>query len=222
MDISRLSKLYPHINIRQFVNGMNNPTHQRSHSAIALSRYSEPQPSAPEPKKSEQAKPVELVEPKAVASPPPPQKEESVQAKPIERDPKEKIELMANELAKRLAANAIKKLSEQPARKENTKKSEFKERKTRWKSPKRDELTEQPAEPVDKIKNGLRKHSFEERKDIFMNRLASKSVGQAEKEVDVITQTLESANHDKIKLLEQEKELRKKLKLINSAKFFVE
>lgn len=64
------------------------------------------------------------------------------------------------------------------------------------------------------------KYTLEQRKQIYMDRLSRKSIKNAEKEVELINQVLNKVDNDPIKLLEKEKHIKRKLQLINYAKFF--
>ena len=64
------------------------------------------------------------------------------------------------------------------------------------------------------------KYSEEERKQMYLNKLARKSVKKADAEMEEITKILDNCDRDKSKLEEEKKELKRKLKLINTAKYF--
>lgn len=64
------------------------------------------------------------------------------------------------------------------------------------------------------------KYSFDQRKQIYLERLSRKSVKLAEKEVSAVNEVLERNEHNPERLKDDERQLKRKLKLINYAKFF--
>jgi len=79
------------------------------------------------------------------------------------------------------------------------------------------------AETVYPVKGqrGLQKrYTEEQRRDIYLSQLSKKSVKKAEEEVGKISQFLETVDFDRAKLKEEEKAIKKRLKLVNRAMFF--
>ena len=72
-----------------------------------------------------------------------------------------------------------------------------------------------------KGQRGLQKrYTEEQRRDIYLSQLSKKSVKKAEEEVGKISQFLETVDFDRAKLKEEEKAIKKRLKLVNRAMFF--
>lgn len=65
-----------------------------------------------------------------------------------------------------------------------------------------------------------RKYTIEQKKEMFLNKLSRKSVKNAEKEISKINEVIEQSEGDLSKLEKEEKALKSRLKLINTAKFF--
>lgn len=66
------------------------------------------------------------------------------------------------------------------------------------------------------------KYSFEQKKSIYLDKLSRKSCKNAEKEISKVNEILEKVGHDPSQLKMVEREMKSKLKLINSAKFFAD
>jgi hypothetical protein len=64
------------------------------------------------------------------------------------------------------------------------------------------------------------KYSTEQRKDMYLNKLSRKSIKNAEKEINKINEIMEQVDGDHERLLQEEKNLKSRLKLINTAKLF--
>lgn len=86
-----------------------------------------------------------------------------------------------------------------------------------------------PSKPKPKPKGRPRirpqhvpKMDLETRKQHYINRLARTSVKKADEECEKIKELVDNVENDPDKLKEVEKETRKKLKLINTAKFFMD
>lgn len=63
--------------------------------------------------------------------------------------------------------------------------------------------------------------TMEARKEAFMNRISKKSVAKADKEVEELHQVLDTVGHSEEQLNKETKELRKKIRLINTSKLFL-
>ena len=90
----------------------------------------------------------------------------------------------------------------------------------------RDMLKGAPSQREDVApKNGEKgfqaKYTAEQRREQYLERLSRKSVKNAEKEVSQVLEVLDKVNHDPIKLKEEERAIKKKLTLINTARYFV-
>jgi hypothetical protein len=77
--------------------------------------------------------------------------------------------------------------------------------------------------PIPKLgEKGLqRKYSMEQRKQLYLDQLSKKSVKRAEQEVSKVNAVLEKVEHSPTLLAMEEKEIKNRLKLINTAKFFI-
>lgn len=72
-----------------------------------------------------------------------------------------------------------------------------------------------------KGENGLQpKYTLEQKRQIYLNKIARKSVKIAQKEVEAVNEVLNTHNFSTANLVAEERSLKNKLKLINSAKFF--
>jgi hypothetical protein len=115
--------------------------------------------------------------------------------------------------------------------KKEDKKPKEKTKKVKVKSPVKSESPKPQPDPQPvresqipiKGEKGLqRKYTSEQRKDMYLNSLSRKSVKKAELEVTKVNQVLESVENSPSKLALAEKELKKSLKLINTAKLFID
>lgn len=65
------------------------------------------------------------------------------------------------------------------------------------------------------------KYTLEQRKQMYLNKLSRKSVKKAEIEVSQVNEVLERNEHSIEEIVKEERELKRKLKLVNTAKFFI-
>ena len=66
-----------------------------------------------------------------------------------------------------------------------------------------------------------RKWTMEQRRQQYLNKLSRKSLKRAEAEVSEVHKVLEESNYDEKKILDEEKRLKGKLKLVDCAKLFL-
>lgn len=74
--------------------------------------------------------------------------------------------------------------------------------------------------PKDGEKGFQQKYTFEQRREQYLERLSRKSIKNAEKEVNQVLEVLDKVGHDPDKLKAEEREIKKRLSLINTAKYF--
>jgi len=65
------------------------------------------------------------------------------------------------------------------------------------------------------------KYTLDQKKDMYLNKLSRKSVKKAEIEVTKVNDVLEGVSHDSRLLIQEEKNIKQRLKLINTAKLFL-
>lgn len=65
-----------------------------------------------------------------------------------------------------------------------------------------------------------RKYSVDQKRQMYLDRLSRKSVANAEKELERVTDVLDKAEHNAEKLIAMERAIKGQLKLINYAKYF--
>jgi hypothetical protein len=89
-----------------------------------------------------------------------------------------------------------------------------------------DDLLELPIRETQipiKGERGLqKKFSIEQRKKMYVDRLSRKSIRKAEVEIGQVDEILTSVENDKEKLIDREKNVKRELKLINYAKYFID
>lgn len=87
------------------------------------------------------------------------------------------------------------------------------------------EPLEQPirtSQIPNKGEKGLqRKYSTEQRKSMYLDKLSRKSVKRAELEVNKVNEVLEKVEHSQTRLKNEERDIKNRLKLINTAKLFL-
>ena len=66
-----------------------------------------------------------------------------------------------------------------------------------------------------------KKYTLEQRKEMYLEQLSKKSVKRAEMEIQKVNEVLSKVEHSPNRLNKEEKEIKRQLKLINTAKFFI-
>jgi hypothetical protein len=188
-----LARLYPHLNFSR----VDNPSRSRSEPPINT-----PRPQTVEKKPEITEKTVEKPKsPTKEKTPEKPKKKKS----PKKKSPTKKVEIKEPSPVKNTP-------TEQPINKSTRPNRVKPEPKPK---PKRE------SQIPSKGERGLqRKYTQEQRRQIYLDRLSRKSIKNAEKEVAEVNKVLDGVENNYQKLLEEEREVKRKLKLINYAKFF--
>ena len=200
--LNPLSRLYPNLVIRK-VEAPSIRSLSQERREISIER---PKPTPkPEPKP----------EPKVSREPTPPRPVEVIVEKEPEPRPKREKKV-------KIVEQPIEKIAEpEPTPVPEPKKA----RPNRATGRVRDMLKGGPSQresvaPQDGERGFQQKYSIEQRQAQYLERLSRKSVKNAEKEVSQVLEVLEKVNHDPVKLKEEERAVKKRLSLINTAKYF--
>lgn len=193
---NKLAQLYPHLNL--------------SRTMPPAVKAQEPPKPAPKPAPVEKRS-ISIERPKRQQTPEPPKKREQTPEPPkevvtprqvkISDPPKEEV----RELTPPKEEVVQKPITKRP----NRVKPEPKP------APVRESQVPQKGE-----KGLQKKYTQDQRRQMYLDRLSRKSVKNAEKEVEAVTQVLEQAGGTEAGLLAAEKAVRGQLRLINYAKYF--
>lgn len=86
--------------------------------------------------------------------------------------------------------------------------------------PKGQPLRDNPV-PKKGEKGLQKKYTLEQKKEMYLEQLSKKSVKRAEQEVSKVNEVLSKVDHSPTRLAKEEREIKNRLKLINTAKFFI-